>query len=79
MLPIRTRRQLTLATLTILAVAAALSVAYSQPSAARPAAVETLALEPTLGTIPGTTSPVLAYRVWMPMVAADCGGGDCGE
>lgn len=60
MLPIRTRHRLTLATLTILAIAAALSVVVAQPSTARPRAVETLALEPTLGTIPPAE-----WRLWL--------------
>lgn len=72
MLPSHTRHRLTLATLAILAIAAALSVALSQPSTARPAAVETLALEPTLGTIPPLTPETgLGWRLYFPMVAGD--------
>lgn len=45
-----------------------LSLVAPLPSTARPAAVETPAPEPTLGTIPGTIPLPLTYRVWMPMV-----------
>lgn len=66
MLPLRIRHRLTFATLAILAIAAVLSVVVAQPSTARPVAVETLALEPTLGTIPPVT-----HRLYFPMVAGD--------
>ncbi len=82
MLPLRIRHRLTFATLAILAIAAVLSVVVAQPSSARPHAVETLELEPatpTRGTIPGTIPLPLAYKLYMPIVAGECGDGVCGE
>lgn len=61
----------------VLALLVAGSLLAPESSVARPGAVETLALEPTLdatpGTVPGTIPLPLAYRVLMPMVAGSAG------
>lgn len=75
MLPLRIRHRLTFATLAILAIAAVLSVAVAQPSAAYPVAVETLELEPATPTAvaesPLQPETSIDWRLWMPMVAGD--------